>query len=143
MLIGSECSSVVTDGVSSFISIFVEFSSVVSGALEAVVGVSEITVVVGDSSVSAVFVVVVFSIVVVGVAVVVVATGMDVLEVPPHEVASKEIAKIEIIFFIVKALQVVCLILGVLTVSLVVAIRYSGREIKSLIIEQVICSRVH
>jgi hypothetical protein len=113
MLIGSECSSVVTDGVSSFISIFVEFSSVVSGALEAVVGVSEITVVVGDSSVSAVFVVVVFSIVVVGVAVVVVATGMDVLEVPPHEVASKEIAKIEIIFFTVKALQVVCLILVV------------------------------
>jgi len=106
MLIGSECSSVVTDGVSSFISIFVEFSSVVSGALEAVVGVSEITVVVGDSSVSAVFVVVVFSIVVV-------ATGMDVLEVPPHEVASKEIAKIEIIFFTVKALQVVCLILVV------------------------------
>ena len=77
-----------------------EFSSVVSGALEAVVGVSEITVVVGDSSVSAVFVVVVFSIVVVGVEVVVVATGMDVLEVPPHEVAIKEISNGRIIFFI-------------------------------------------
>ena len=64
-------------------------------------------------------------------------------DVPPHEVASKEIAKIEIIFFIFKALQVVCLILVVLTVSLIVAIRYSGREIESLIIEQVICSRVH